>query len=295
MNISVDLECVFRGNDQLGEVPIWCEETERLWWVDVKSPAIQFFEPASGQFQRYPLAGRTVGSWAFRSGGEMVLAMQDGLYRYSPASSAYERLVAIEEDMPLHRLNDGKWDRKGRFWVGSMHESYRVEPRGSFYCIDANLQVKKVFDQFTVPNSVAFSPDDRRMYFADTPTKTISVFDFDLQDGVLSNRRIFCDISGSEGAPDGSTVDVDGCLWNAEFRAGRVVRYSPRGEVDRIIRLPVSQPTSCVFGGKELDILYITTAAQNLSAEQLEDQPLAGAVFAIRPGTQGLPEPRFGA
>ncbi|NBX60404.1 MAG: SMP-30/gluconolactonase/LRE family protein, partial [Opitutaceae bacterium] len=97
------------------------------------------------------------------------------------------------------------------------------------------------------------------------------------------------------GAPDGSTVDVDGCLWNAEFRAGRVVRYSPRGEVDRIIRLPVSQPTSCVFGGKELDILYITTAAQNLSAEQLADQPLAGAVFAIRPGTQGLPEPRFGA
>ena len=293
MNNSDRAECVFHGHDGLGEVPIWCQETEKLWWVDVKSPAIQFFEPGSGKFQRFPLPGRTVGSWAFRTNGEMILAMQDGLYGYSHVSSSYERLVPIEEDLPLHRLNDGKCDRKGRFWVGSMHETHRADPRGTFYCIDGNLKVTKAFDHFTVPNSVAFSPDDRRMYFADTPTKTISVFDFDLQEGVLSNRRIFCDVTTSEGAPDGSTVDVDGCLWNAEFRGGRVVRYSPQGKVDRVINLPVSQPTSCVFGGKNLDVLYITTATQNLSAEQLKEQPLAGAVFAIRPGTQGMPEPRF--
>jgi sugar lactone lactonase YvrE len=217
--------------------------------------------------------------------------MQDGLYSYSPQTNAYTLLVAVEAGKEMHRLNDGRCDRRGRFWVGSMHETYRDEPRGSFYRIDADLSATKAFDGFTVPNSVAFSPDDRSMYFADTPVHKIWVFDFDLDAGRLSNRRLFKDLEG--GLPDGSTVDVDGCLWNAEYRGSRVVRYTPQGRIDRIVELPVSQPTSCAFGGKDLDTLYITTAAQRLSPEQLAREPAAGSLFAVRAGTQGLQEPTF--
>jgi sugar lactone lactonase YvrE len=284
-------ECVLRRNDALGEVPLWCAQTSTLWWVDVKAPALQSYDPGSGAHRRFDLPGRTAGSWGFRKSGGMVLAMQDGLYSYSPQTNESKRLVAVEAGKEMHRLNDGRCDRRGRFWVGSMHETYRDEPRGSFYRIDADLTATKAFDGFTVPNSVAFSPDDRLMYFADTPAHRIWVFDFDLDAGQLSNRRLFSDLKG--GLPDGSTVDVDGCLWNAEYRGSRVVRYTPQGRIDRIVELPVSQPTSCAFGGKDLGTLYITTAAQRLSPEQLAREPAAGSLFAVRAGTQGLQEPTF--
>jgi sugar lactone lactonase YvrE len=274
---------------------LWCAQTSTLWWVDVKAPALQSYDPRSGAHRRYDLPGRTAGSWGFRKSGGMVLAMQDGLYSYSPQSDKQTEvcklLVAIEAGKEMHRLNDGRCDRRGRFWVGSMHETYRDEPRGSFYRIDPDHSATKAFGGITVPNSVAFSPDDRLMYFADTPAHRIWVFDFDLDAGQLSNRRLFNDLQGA--LPDGSTVDVDGCLWNAEYRGSRVVRYTPRGRIDRVVELPVSQPTSCAFGGKDLDTLYITTAAQRLSPEQLAGEPDAGSLFAVRAGTQGLPEPTF--
>jgi sugar lactone lactonase YvrE len=287
------VDCVVRRNDALGEVPLWCPESAKLWWVDVKAPALQSFEPQSGAHRRFDLPGRSVGSWGFRKAGGMVLAMQDGLYAYTSQTNACKRLVAIEADREMHRLNDGRCDRHGRFWVGSMHETDREAPRGSFYRIDPDLAVKKVFGGITVPNSVAFSPDDRRMYFADTHSRRIEVFDFDRDAGRLSNRRLLADTSHHAGVPDGSTVDVDGGLWNAEYRGARVVRYTPQGRIDQIIELPVSQPTSCAFGGKHLDTLYITTAAQKLTAEQLKREPLAGSLFAVRMSTQGIAEPGF--
>ena len=272
---------------------MWCERSSTLWWVDVKAPAIQSYDPASGAHRRYKLAGRTVGSWGFRKSGGMVLAMQDGLYSFDPQSGASERLVAMEAEKQGHRLNDGRCDRRGRFWVGSMHETDRDTPRGTFFRIAPDLSLTQTFGAFMVPNSVAFSPDDRSMYFADTHAHRIWVFDFDLDAGALSNRRVFKDLSGQPGLPDGSTVDVDGCLWNAEYRGGRVVRYTPEGRVDRVVELPVSQPTSCAFGGANLDTLYITTAAQKLTPEQIAREPHAGSLFAVRPGTHGLPEPHF--
>lgn len=286
-------ECVLRRNDALGEVPLWCGKTSTLWWVDVKAPAIQSYDPASGAHRRYELPGRTAGSWGFRSRGGMVLAMQDGLYSFEPETGACGRLVAVESAEEGHRLNDGRCDRRGRFWVGSMHETDREKPRGSFYRIDAQLAATRAFGCFMVPNSVAFSPDDRSMYFADTHAHRIWVFDFDLDAGGLSNQRLFKDLSAQQGLPDGSTVDVDGGLWNAEYRGSRVVRYTPQGRIDRVVELPVSQPTSCAFGGSNLDTLYITTAAQKLTPQQLAREPEAGSLFAVRPGTQGLPEPHF--
>ena len=289
-------ECALCSANGLGEVPAWCPDTRTLWWTDVKVPAMASFDPATGAWKTYRAPGRTIGSWAFmQQPGALMLAQQDGLYRFVPDTGEHALLKAVEADLPLHRLNDGRCDRRGRFWVGSMHETFRDTPRGNFYRIDPDYKLAQVFANFTVPNSVAFSPDDRRMYFADTSARKIYVFDFDIEAGVLSNQRLFRDCAGDTGTPDGSTVDVDGCLWNAEYKGGRVVRYTPAGEIDTVIELPVSQPTACAFGGVGMDVLFITTGAQNLDPAALSEQPLAGGVFATRPGTQGLVEPRFGA
>jgi len=146
-----------------------------------------------------------------------------------------------------------------------------------------------------VPNSIAWSADDQVMYFADTHLHTIWAYDFDLAAGTMRNERVFADCSNQPGRPDGSCVDADSCLWNAEYGGWRVVRYTPGGKIDCVVELPVSNPTCCCFGGKDLDTLYISTARQRLTPDQLAAQPLAGAVFAARPGVRGLVEARFAA
>lgn len=285
-------ECVVPSKDALGEVPLWDAAERRLWWIDVRAPSIQSWQPASGARQRYPLPTKSVGSWAFRARGGMLVSLQDGLYGFDPTTGACERLLPLEDSYPGHRLNDGRCDTHGRFWIGTMHDTERG-PHGSFYRVDADLKAVKVFDQVDIPNSTVFSPDDRLMYFADTPTKKIWVFDFDADEGRLSNRRLFVDCANEPGAPDGSAIDTEGCLWNAKYGGSCIVRYTPSGKIDRVIELPVTQPTCCTFGDDDLGTLYITTAWQKLTPEQLAPQPLAGNVFALRPGAKGFELPRF--
>ena len=166
-------------------------------------------------------------------------------------------------------------------------------PSGAFYCIKPDLSISKQFDDVLVPNSVAFSPDGRRLYFADTKRFKIWTFDFDLDSGVISNRRVFADTSDRPGRPDGSAVDSQGFLWNAEFAGSRIVRYNLDGGIDKVIPLPVSQPTSVALGGPNLQTLFITTARKFLSDEQLRTQPMAGNILAIDVDVPGVPEPRF--
>jgi sugar lactone lactonase YvrE len=222
----------------------------------------------------------------------MLVSLRDGLYAFDPAGGRVELMLPLEADIPGHRLNDGRADTRGRFWIGTMHDTVRG-PSGSLYRVDPDRSVVKVFDQVDIPNSTLFSPDDRKMYFADSPAKKIWVFDFDVDEGRVSNRRVFVDCAGDPGVPDGSAIDEDGCIWNANYGGGRIVRYTPAGKVDRIIPLPVTQPSCCTFGGPGLDTLYITTASQKLSPEQLAPQPLAGGVFALSTGSRGLPVPAF--
>ncbi|GAA5231827.1 CBU_1789 family Dot/Icm type IV secretion system effector [Verticiella sediminum] len=264
----------------------------KLWWIDVRAPLIQSWDPVSGEHQRFDIPGRSVGSWAFRQSGGMIVALHDGVYHFEPTTGSCKRLLALEADQEGHRLNDGRCDRRGRFWIGTMHDTVR-EFQGSFYCVQPDLSVQKLFGGIDIPNSVVFSPDDRLMYFADSTAKKIWVFDFDLAAGALSNRRVFVDCAADPGVPDGSAMDADGCLWNANYGNGRIVRYTPGGKVDRIVALPVTQPTCCSFGGPDLDTLYITTARQKLTAEQLAPQPLAGGVFALKTGVKGIAVPGF--
>jgi sugar lactone lactonase YvrE len=286
------IEVAVQGRDTLGEVPLWCTRTKRLWWLDVRKPALQSYDPVSHAHDVFPIPGKVAGSFAFRERGGVVLGVDTALNAFDPQTGKLERLVDLEPGRPQNRLNDAKCDRRGRFWVGSMNDAVR-EPHGSFYRVAPDLSVRKCFNEIIIPNAVAFSPDDRTLYFADTLASRIWAFDFDLAAGEISNRRVFADMSGNPGQPDGATVDAEGFLWNAEYGGSRVVRYAPNGRTDRIIDLPVSQPTSCGFGGEKLDILFVTSAAQELSEKQLAAQPLAGSLFALDVGVRGLVEPPF--
>jgi len=284
------VECVVDGKNTLGESVIWHPVENVLYWVDVRAPALYRLR-SDGAVDTIALPGLAGGVVPRRAGG-LAIALKDGFYTVDTASEAVELIVDPEPDRPDNRINDGRCDRAGRFWAGTMHVTIR-EPRGSLYRLDPDHRVTRVRGDITVPNSICFSPDDRTMYLADTYANIILAYDFSLADGTLSRERLFVDTTSHGGHPDGSCVDADGCMWNAEYRAARVVRYTPAGTIDRWIALPVSQPTCCCFGGPDLDTLYITSSRQRMAPEALAREPLAGGVFAVRPGVQGLPEAAY--
>lgn len=292
----VPIECVVHSADILGEVPLWCERSQRLWWVDVRRPALQYYKPADKQHaaQRLHPDLATVGSIALRESGGFVLATGSGIHLYDPAGSdPAQRIAHPEEGKPGMRLNDGKCDRRGRFWVGSMHDVLR-EPLGTLYRLDPDHSCHAMLDGFALPNAICWSPDDRHMYFADTHNQVIWVFDYDIDEGAIRNRRVFKDWTHQAGRPDGATVDAEGYVWNCMVATGHLVRLAPDGRVDRVIQLPVTNPTCPAFGGPDLDTLYITSHSQRFSAEQQAREPLAGALLALQVGVRGLPEPRYG-
>jgi len=289
-----DLQVVVQGADILGEVPLWCERTRKLWWVDVRRPALQSYEPATGRHVAIRLPPELVtGSIALRESAGFVLATAAGLYTYDPALPEPPRPIAHpEEGKAGMRLNDGKCDRAGRFWVGSMHDQKR-EPLGTLYCLEPDGRCRTVFDGFVLPNAICWSLDDRTMYFADTHRQVIWAYDYDIDDGAVSGRRVFKDWTHQAGRPDGATVDAEGYLWNCMVATGQLVRLAPDGRVDRTIQLPVTNPTCPAFGNDDLSLLYITSHSQRMSAEQHAREPLAGALLALDVGVRGVPEPRY--
>jgi sugar lactone lactonase YvrE len=287
-------ESVIASQDVLGECTIWCERDNVLWWVDIRAPALKRFDPATGATRELQLS-EVIGSFGLtRSGTRLIAGMKSGLYWLDPQSGSLALVAAPERGIPANRFNDGRCDRSGRYWAGTMKDGQR-EPAGSLYRLDSDLRCTRIRGDVYVPNSIAWSPDDRLMYFADTHRGLIWVYDFDAAEGAIANERVFADCAGRPGHPDGSCVDADGCLWNAEYAGGRVVRYTPDGRIDRAVEIPTSNPTCCCFGGKDLDTLFVSTARQRMTPEQLAREPLAGNVFACRPGVQGLPEARFAA
>jgi len=287
----IPVACVAQTDDVLGEVPIWCPVEQALYWADIFKPAINRYLPASGRVTSWTPPEK-LGSFALRKAGGLLIAARSGLAFYEPQSAAFERIVDPEPDLPGNLLNDGKCDRKGRFWVGSMDKKLE-SPTGRLHRFDPDRTTQTFERDVWVPNSIAWSPDDRLMYFADTWRDVIYVYNFDLEAGEITDRRVFATTEEGPGKPDGSTVDAAGFLWNAEWDGGRVVRYAPDGRIDRVIELPVSRPTSCAFGGPNLDVLYVTTATFRLDREERARQPLAGGLLAVDVGVCGLPEPRF--
>jgi sugar lactone lactonase YvrE len=289
-----EIRCVVAAGDILGETPLWCTATQALWWLDIDGAKVQRFDPATGQHDIHRFAAQYVGALALRVDGGLLVALDRALHRFDPDSGVLTKLCQVEPDTLDNRLNDGRCDAHGRFWVGTM-DNQLTRPNGSFYRVDPDGTVTHQFSDVMVSNTVAIAPDQRTLYFSDTRRFVTWAFDLDVAEGVLSNRRVFVDYTASRERPDGACVDAEGCIWNAIFAAGKVVRYTPRGHVDRVVAMPVTNPTCLCFGGADLKTLFVTSARKFLSAERLQPEPLAGAVLAFETDVPGLPEARFGA
>lgn len=269
------------------EGPLWDAETARLWWVDITRQRVHCFDPTSGCDSSWPTSGQP-GGVVLDSAGIPVVAMPDGLATLDRATGRLDRIVPIEANKPENRANDAKVDSTGRVWVGTMAYDKRPE-NAALYRVDRDV-VTRVVDRLTISNGPAFDEDEGRLYLADTALGRVDVFDFDLEVGVISNRRRFLDFSDRFLGPDGMTVDDDGMLWIAVARAGAVHRYARDGRLDGVIELPVTNPTSVAFAGSDL---YITSSWIDLAPEERPKQPLAGAIFRCHPGTSGRGSPRY--
>jgi sugar lactone lactonase YvrE len=288
------VRCVIPGDDVLGETPLWCDRTLSLLWLDIDSGRVQRFHPASGRRDVFAFEQRYVGSLALTRDPSVVLVGIDlGLYLFDLGTGALRLLCQVEDPALDNRLNDGRCDSLGRFWVGTMDNQLH-RPHGAFYRVDPGGSAHRQFGDVIVSNTVAITPRQDRLYFSDTRRYTTWQFDLDVQTGSISNRRVFVDHTAQRHRPDGACTDAQGYVWNAIFAAGRVVRFAPDGRVDTVIELPVTNPTCVCLGGEELRTLYITTARKFLDRAQLRREPLAGAVLAVDVGVPGVAEYRFG-
>ena len=276
--------------DILGESPLWDDRAQCLYWLDIRRPALRRLHPATGQVDSWPLPG-LAGSIALTDDQRLLLALPRQIALFDPATAT---MAPFAEPPPLpdgHRFNDGRCDAQGRFWVGTMHNVTRA-PVGVLYRLEGSGPMVPVRTGVCIPNSLAFSPDGKTMYFADSLRYAIFAHDYDVATGTMGAERVFA-ASKAPAFADGSAVDAEGFLWNAQFNGSQLVRYAPDGRIDRILPLPVQRPTCCAFGGPDLDLLYITTASQNMSEAEMRAEPLAGALLALKVGVCGLPEPRF--
>lgn len=288
--MRIEVEVVAQLSSDVGEGPSWDDRGQSLLFVDVTPGCIYRLDPSTGALQCAEF-GQEVGAAIPDSSGGLVVAARDGIYRTDHEVTQVELLAAVEADNPGNRMNDAKCDPAGRMWAGTMAFDFR-EGAASLYRIDRTT-VTTMLTDLTIANGTGWSPDGSLMYFIDSATSRIDVFDFDELTGDISRRRPFVTGAADEGMPDGMTVDEEGGVWVAYFGAGQVRRFDSSGQLDAVVDLPVQQVTSCCFGGPDLRDLYITSAAYELSSVDLRDQPLAGSTFRCTPGVVGLPTTRF--
>ncbi len=289
---SFNIQCVAQTRSLLGEGPTWSPRDSALYWVDILTPSVHCYDNQKGVDTEVKV-GSMVSVAIPKATGGLLVATPGGLMTLDLDSKNLSFFCHPESDRPGNRYNDGKCDRMGRLWIGTLDMGTAAN-RGNLFRVDADGTWKKMDSGFTVANGLGWSPDNKRMYFADSPRRTIYVYDFDLLAGTVSNRRPFITLDAGDGTPDGMTVDEDGCLWIAIWDAWRVSRYSPDGQEMLRIKMPIPRPTSCCFGGANLDTLYITSASVRLNEAALAAAPLSGSLFSIRiPGVRGLPETTF--
>jgi sugar lactone lactonase YvrE len=280
----------------LGESPLWHPAEQVLYWCDIPGHALHRFDPRSGAHRRWPFE-TDVGCCAPLMEGGLLLALRTGLARFEPASGVATPLAAKLPYDPAHeRFNDGKADAQGRLWVGTIYEP-RDPAKAALYRYDGG-KLDKMADGITVSNGLAWSPDARTMYWADTTAHTVFAFDFERAGGAISNQRVFVqfaprapgqDLGSYGGRPDGAAVDVEGGYWVAMYEGARLLRFAPDGRLTRELPLPVRCPTMPCFGGPDLKTLYLTTARDKRPADELAREPLAGCVLQLKVDVPGLP------
>jgi L-arabinonolactonase len=289
------MEPISTSRHALGEGVVWDDRRGVLRWTDILASKLWEYDPASGATRHWDLPSR-LGCFALTQDPDMLLmALEKQLVRFDLRNGTIKQLAAIEPELVGTRSNDGRCDRQGNFVFGTINErgSERI---ASFYRYGASGRLTQLeLPKAAITNSICFSPDGDTLYFCDTPTRRIMACDYDGATGEVDRIRVFAEVPAQFGTPDGSTIDSDGFLWNAEWGASRVLRYAPDGRVDCVIEMPVSQPSCVSFMGTQRDCLAVTTAYVDLDADEIARQPLHGAVFAmVAPRGRGLPESRYG-
>ncbi len=283
--------CVLDIRASLGESPVWSVAEQMLYWVDINAPSLNRFDPATGRHHTMPMP-EAIGCVVLRKAGGFVVALRTGLWMARPDGTLERKVADAPYDPDHHRFNDGRCDSAGRFLVGSMNEK-RDANSASLIRVDPNFRVTHVLADMMISNGLAFSPDGRTMYHADTPTHVVRAFDYDLATGVPTNPRVFAQWTGETDRPDGAAVDSAGNYWTAFYRGGKVLKVSPAGKVLAEFPVPAMCPTMCAFGGPDLRTLYVTSARQLREADELAHLPQSGGIFAMAVDTPGLPEHQF--
>jgi L-arabinonolactonase len=281
------MDLAINAKNELGECPLWCERTDRLLWTDIPAGMLWAHTPATGATQSWTMPER-VASFALTGDDDrLLLGLASGLAFFTLSSGRLERICDVEPDLPTTRINDGRCDREGRFVFGMFNQASDPRaPIGSFYRLNLDLTLEPLsLGHVAIANSICFSHDGATMYFCDSQQKVIRCCDYG---NAVGTPRVFADLTGQEGEPDGSAVDAESFLWNAMWGAGRIVRYEPDGKVDRVLTLDALQPSCVAFGGAEFDTLYATSARLGLSDQDLARSPLSGAEFTTAAGRTGL-------
>ena len=288
-------ELVLDARNAVGESPVWHVGEQALYWVDIPARQLHRWQAEGGAVKSW-IAPEMIGCFAPHAAGGWLCAGESGIFHLRASDTGRlegERLARVAHALPGMRFNDGRCDRQGRFRAGTMlMDMAAARSVGALYAFD-EARPLPLAGGLLVPNGLAFSPDGKTMYLSDSHPRSQQVwaFDYDLASGRPSNRRLFVDMKPLPGRPDGAAVDEDGCYWICGNDAGLVHRFTPAGVLDRSLAVPVKKPAMCAFGGARLDTLFVTSIRQE--DIDLSDQPLAGGLFALRPGVRGLPEPAF--
>jgi sugar lactone lactonase YvrE len=293
----MDAELILDAQNATGESPVWSAREQALYWVDIPAGKLHRWDPADDSTQSWK-APQMLACIARYSNGDWIAGLENGVFRLTETADgtlSSTHLASVEHPLPGMRFNDGRCDRQGRFWAGTMLMDMGVGASvGALYRYSAGQReaLSAQLTDFIVPNGLAFSPDGKTMYLSDShpSVQKIWAFDYDIDSGTPHNRRLFVDMNDYLGRPDGAAVDADGCYWICGNDAGLIHRFTPAGKLDRSLNVPVKKPTMCAFGGPNLDTLFVTSIRPG---GDISDQPLAGGVFALRPGVKGLEEPEF--
>lgn len=283
-----DIELVIPAHDECGEGPLWNVTEQALYWVDIEKKLYHRLHPPTGVHEIVEV-GELLGVLAFRQSGGLVVATDHGYSFFDPLKKKLERIGDPEAGKSGTRFNDGKVDRKGRFWAGTLGDGYK----NSLYRLDPDQTIHTMETGIDVSNGIGWSPDNKVMYYVDSSPALIYAYDFDLESGSIANRRVFVDHSSGPGVPDGLTVDAQGFIWAAFWGGWCLNRYDPQGKLERTVQLPVECPTSVAFGGPDLEDLYITSACMEIPLTERANRPQDGNLFRVRGLAKGLPEPLF--
>lgn len=275
----------------IGESPLWLAQEQCLYWMDIKKPALHRFDSRTSAVREWAVSSDIGGFALLEKGDAALVALRQGIYRLDFSSGALDQLAAAPFDTAIFRFNEGACDANGRFWIGVMcdpvdgSKGHEKAPLHSFTLSGGLLRHD---DQSDLHNGMAWSADGTHFYLSHSNEQDVFRFNYDSTAGRISEKFLFASLPKALGIPDGAAIDSEGGYWCACHGGGRLRRFGPNGSFDRDILLPVSQPTMCAFGGKEFDELYVTSARDQLSAQDLAREPLAGALLRIRPGTTGI-------